>query len=60
MIDGFPPLSDYVLDARQLSPQGKGSVPKQSIMRRFHEVTTKATKIVDGAMGGKKTLRLSC
>jgi hypothetical protein len=60
MIFGLPPpLSGLVLDARHLSPQGKRPIPKQSIMRRFHVVMTKAKQIFDGAMDGKETLRPS-
>ena len=59
MIDGLPPLSGHVLDARHLLPQGKRPVPKQSIVSGFHPMTSKAKQIIDGAMGGKETLRLS-
>jgi hypothetical protein len=59
MIDGLPPLPGHIFGARYLLPQGKGSIPKQSIMRGFHPMTSKTKQIIDGAMDGKENLRLS-
>ena len=51
MIVGLPFLSGRVLGTRHLSPQGERPVPKQSIMLRFHVVTSKAKQIVDRTVG---------
>jgi hypothetical protein len=50
--------STCVLDARHLLLQGKGSIAEQSIMRRFHVVTSKVKKIVGWTVGRQKALCL--
>jgi hypothetical protein len=53
------PMLGRILGARHLSPQGKSSIAKKLIMRRFHVAPSNEEKIIDRTVGGEKILRLS-
>jgi len=51
--------SGRFLDTRHLIPDIKYPIAEQSIMSGFQKVTADTEQVVDGALGGKKSLRIA-
>ncbi len=54
---GLP--SGHFLDTRHLIPGIKRPIAEQSIMPGFQKVAADSEQVVDGTLGGKKSLRMA-